>query len=133
MGLTEPNPVSPSPNPTPNPSPNPTIATHGQVCFFPYVNYQGTPKCTFFSYGNQYNKWQTITAKVGSVKVEPVNGNAPQLPTKITFFHYATEYSFGIGGVSKSNNVSDTSSLFQRDYWYKGGLPYIFGVLIQSP
>lgn len=131
MGLAEPNPVSPSPNSTPNPTPNPTIATQGRVCFYTYVNYQGNPKCTFFSYGNQ-NKWQTITAKVGSVKVEPINGNAPQLSTKITFFHYATEFTFGINGVSKSNNVSDTSSLFPWNPWYQGGIPNIYGVRIQS-
>lgn len=128
MGLTEPNPISLSPNPIPKPA----IATQGKVCFYPNVNYQGNPSCAVFSYGN-WDKWHKISAKVGSVKVEPINGNAPQLSTKITFFHFATEYSFGIRGVSKSNDVSDTSSLFPRNPWYKGGIPNIYGVRIQSP
>jgi hypothetical protein len=34
--------------------------------------------------------------------------------------------------VSISNNVSDASSLFPRDSWYSGGIPYIAGVCVQS-
>ena len=129
MGVSEPNPVSPSPSPSP--SPYPTIATQGTVCFYPKVNYQGQPNCVVFSYGNS-DKWKWLPTKVGSVKVAPVNGNTPQLFTKITLFHYASQYSAGNNGVSISNNVSDASSLFPRDFWYWGGIPYIAGVRVQS-
>jgi hypothetical protein len=128
IGLTEPNPISLSPNPIPKPA----IATQGKVCFYPKVNYQGNPNCVVFSYGN-WGKWHKISAKVGSVKVEPVNGNAPITSTKVTYFHYAPIFSLGFGGVSKANDVSDTSSLFPRDPWYQGGIPNIYGVRIQSP
>ena len=128
IGLTEPNPISLSPNPIPKPA----IATQGKVCFYPKVNYQGNPNCVVFSYGN-WGKWHKISAKVGSVKVEPVNGNAPITSTKVTYFHYAPTFSLGFGGVSKANDVSDTSSLFPRDPWYQGGIPNIYGVRIQSP
>ena len=127
IGLTEPNPISLSPNPIPKPA----IATQGKVCFYPKVNYQGNPNCVVFSYGN-WGKWHKISAKVGSVKVEPVNGNAPITSTKVTYFHYAPIFSLGFGGVSKANDVSDTSSLFPRDPWYQGGIPNIYGVRIQS-
>jgi|GEM_PF-2517254 len=128
IGLTEPNPISLSPNPIPKPA----IATQGKVCFYPKVNYQGNPNCVVFSYGN-WGKWHKISARVGSVKVEPVNGNAPITSTKVTYFHYAPIFSLGFGGVSKANDVSDTSSLFPRDPWYQGGIPNIYGVRIQSP
>lgn len=127
IGLTEPNPISLSPNPIPKPA----IATQGKVCFYPKVNYQGNPNCVVFSYGN-WGKWHKISAKVGSVKVEPVNGNAPITSTKVTYFHYAPIFSLGFGGVFKANDVSDTSSLFPRDPWYQGGIPNIYGVRIQS-
>ncbi len=128
IGLTEPNPISLSPNPIPKP----VIATQGKVCFYPKVNYQGNPNCVVFSYGN-WGKSHKISAKVGSVKVEPVNGNAPITSRKVTYFHYAPIFSLGFGGVSKSNDVYDTSSLFPRDPWYQGGIPNIYGVRIQSP
>jgi len=129
MGVSEPNPVSPSPSPSP--SPYPKIATQGNVCFYPKVNYQGSPSCVAFRYGNS-NQCKRVPTKVGSVKVAPVNGDAPQLFTQITLFHYAIQYSSGFGGVSISNNVSDASSLFPRDFWYSGGIPYIAGVCVQS-
>jgi subtilisin family serine protease len=128
MGMSEPNPLSPSPSPSPLPLPLPlpTIATEGKVCFYPKVNYQGNPNCVTFSYGN-WDKWHKISSNVGSVKTYPVNGDAPQLSTKITFFHYAPEFIFGIHGVSISNNLIDTSSLFQTPK-----IPYIAGVRVQS-
>ena len=92
IGLTEPNPISLSPNPIPKP----VIATQGKVCFYPKVNYQGNPNCVVFSYGN-WGKSHKISAKVGSVKVEPVNGNAPITSTKVTYFHYAPIFSLGFG------------------------------------
>ena len=131
MNVSEPNSESSSPSPSPSPSPYQTIATQGNVCFYPKVNYQGSPNCFAFSYGNS-DKWKWFPTKVGSVKVTPVNGNTPQLSTKITLFHYASQYSAGNNGVSISNNVSDASSLFPRDFWYWGGVPYIAGIRVQS-
>lgn len=129
MNVTEPN--SESSSPSPSPSPYPKIATQGTVCFYPKINYQGNPYCVAFRYGNS-DQCKRFPTKVGSVKVAPVNGDAPQLSTKITLFHYAIQYSAGFSGVSISNNVSDASSLFPRDSWYSGGIPYIAGVCVQS-
>jgi hypothetical protein len=127
MGVAEPNPISPAPNPIPNPS----TATQGNVCFYPNVNYQGKPSCVNFNYGN-WDRWYKISAKVGSVKVEPVNGNAPGISTKITYFHYGSDFSNQIRGVSKSDNVSNTASFFWWDFWDMGSAPNIYGVHIES-
>ncbi|MEI6716829.1 MAG: S8/S53 family peptidase [Betaproteobacteria bacterium] len=125
MGVTEPpDPIPPSPNPTPNPA----IATQGKVCFYPYVNYEGQARCASFNYG-KWNNWYKITAKVGSVRVEPVNGSTPTTSTKVTFFHYAVDFNYSLRGVAKSEDIPDTSVL---GFW-DSGIPHIYGVRIQTP
>jgi len=131
MGVAEPNPISPSPNPIPNPIPNPSTATQGNVCFYPNVNYQGKPSCHSFYYGN-WDKLQRISAKVGSVKVEPINGDAPRISTKIIYYHYWYDLNKEIRGISKSDNVPNTTSFPWWDTWFTGSVPYIYGVRIQS-
>ncbi len=125
MGVTEPpDPIPPSPNPTPNPA----IATQGKVCFYPYVNYEGQARCASFNYG-KWNNWYKITAKVGSVRVEPVNGSTPTTSAKVTFFHYAVDFNYSVRGVTKSEDIPDTSVL---GFW-DSGIPHIYGVRIQTP
>ena len=124
IGVPEPNPIAPSPNPIPNPS----TATQGRVCFYPNVNYQGNPSCFVFKYGN-WDKWHVIKTKVGSVRVEPMNGSVLSSSAKVTFFHYSISFNSNLGGVSRSDNLPNTSSL---GYW-TSGTPNIYGVRIQSP
>ncbi len=125
VGVAEP--TSPAPPPSPSPTPSPPTATQGRVCFYPNTNYQGSPSCATFNYGN-WDRWYRLSFRVGSVKVAPVSGKAPASSTNVTFFHYATDFNFGLRGVTASTDIPDTSSL---GFWERG-IPNIYGVRIQS-
>ena len=135
IGLAEP-PISSSSTPTPpSPPPSPPVtATQGKVCFYTNTNYQGNANCALFTYGD-WNKWYKLATRTGSVKVEPINGSAPASSVKITYFHYAFEYktanefNISTGGVTKSTDLPNTSSL---GFWERG-IPLIYGVHVQSP
>ena len=121
-------PSNPSPAPKPSPLPSTPVATQGRACFYPQNNYQGNPSCATFTYGN-WDKWYRLTTRVGSVKIEPINGTAPAQSTRVTYFHYSFDYSFATRGVTWSESLPNTSSL---GFWDKNP-PWIFGVHLQSP
>ena len=135
LGATEQSPISNVPNPTPIP----ITAAQGRVCFYPKTNYQGNRSCVTFNYEN-WNRTYKLGFRVGSVKVEPVGGNAPTTSVTVTYFHSSSDFSNNVAGVSKSGNVSSTASFFSwdfRDLWYLRdfvlGVPLIYGVRVQSP
>jgi hypothetical protein len=134
IGLAEPNPIPSTPSPNPTPSPTPVTATQGKVCFYTNPNYQGKASCALFNYGN-WDQWYKLATRIGSVKIEPINGSAPTTSVKVTYFHYALNFTAGanlnsnLSGVSKSNDLPNTSSL---GFW-DSSIPYIYGVRVQSP
>ena len=142
IGLAESNANSSTPTPTPSPTPSPpspsptppVTATQGRVCFYANTNYQGKASCALFNYGS-WNQWYKLATRIGSVKIEPINGSAPASSVKVTYFHYAIDYmaaaklNTGSGGITKSIDLPNTTSL---GFWDKG-IPLIYGVHIQSP
>lgn len=129
VGLTEPTPALPKP-PVTAPSPAPaTVATKGSVCFYPKTNYQGDPTCANFLYAGT-NLWHVLFKKVGSIKVQPIDGIAPGSKAKVTYFHFAFDFIFNQRGVSSLENIPNTAAL---GFWAKDGIPRIFGIRIESP
>ena len=124
FGISEPNIVAPIPTPTPFPS----SASLGRVCFYPQANYQGSPQCFTFEFAN-WDQWYKLNKRVGSIKVEPVNGAMPSSTAKVTYFHYYLDFAFGYRGVTRSGSISNTSSL---GFW-SSSTPNIWGVRIQAP
>jgi Subtilase family len=138
IGLAEPNANSSTPAPSPTPSPptpsptQPVTATQGKVCFYTNTNYQGKANCALFNYGGS-NQWYKLATRIGSVKIEPINGSTPASSAiTVTYFHYAFDYkasigfNTGSGGVSKSIDLPNTSAL---GFWDRG-IPLIYGVNI---
>ena len=127
--LSVPEPTNPvSSPPIAPPAPSTANASQGKVCFYPSSNYQGTPSCAIFNYGD-WDKWYKLANRFGSIKIEPINGTTPNTLVKVTFFHYSFNFNTGLGGVMRSDNVSNLSSL---GFW-DASTPYIYGVRIQSP
>ena len=131
VGTSEPSGSVPAPTPpvTPNP-PTPDPPKQGRACFYSNANFSGTSiSCVPIDYGKT-DRWYKLNARVGSVKLENIDGSALSGAVTVTFFHFSSEFKLNWQGVSKTDSVTDTRSL---GFWFDGGrFPNIYGFHIQS-
>jgi hypothetical protein len=120
-----PEPSGPVPAPAPQDPPK-----QGRACFYSNTNFSGTSNgCVPIVYGKT-DRWYKLNTRVGSVKLENIDGSTPSGAVTITYFHFSSDFGLNFRGVSKTDSVTDTRSL---GFWFDvGRFPSIYGFRIQS-